>query len=161
MTILKQVIHYSDTNSVEATWVDANDIQIKCHSYADVQMDMFRADATELGTSLAEYEGMIAEVEAAIVPYVPPPISVQSITAAMDALFDATAQSRRYDSRLTCALRAGYPGPFQAEGTAFATWMDTCNALGYVMLAEVQAGKRPMPTTIGEALALLPEMKWP
>lgn len=84
-----------------------------------------------------------------------------AIVDAMTALFDSTAQARRYDNRITCALRAGYVGPFQAEGQAFATWMDTCNALGYTMLAEVQAGTRPMPASVVDALALLPEMVWP
>jgi hypothetical protein len=94
----------------------------------------------------------------------PPPPAVdmqQAIVDAMSALFDATAQARRYDNRITCALRAGYEGPFRAEGLAFATWMDACNALGYTMLAEVQAGARPMPATVEEALALLPPMVWP
>jgi hypothetical protein len=78
---LKQVIHYPDTNSVEATWIDENNIQIKCHSYADVQMYLFRADALELGTPLTEYEEMIALVEANIVPYVePPPIIPEAVT---------------------------------------------------------------------------------
>lgn len=90
MNTLKQVIHYQDTNSVEATWVDENDIQIKCHSYADVQMDMFRADALELGTPLTDYEEMIAQVEAAIVPYVPPapiiPTSVSMVQARLALL---------------------------------------------------------------------------
>lgn len=85
----------------------------------------------------------------------------QAIVAGMDSLFDTTAQARRYDNRITCALRAGYTGPFQAEGQAFATWMDTCNALGYTLLGEVQAGTRPMPATVSEALALLPAMVWP
>lgn len=85
----------------------------------------------------------------------------RDIITAMDNLFDTTAQSKKYDSRVTCALRAGYTGPFQAEGIAFAQWMDTCNALGYQMLAEVQAGTRPMPSSVAEALALLPEMIWP
>lgn len=85
----------------------------------------------------------------------------QAIINAMSQLFDSTAQARRYDNRVTCALRAGYPGPFQAEGQAFATWMDTCNALGYQMLAEVEAGTRPMPASVQEALDLLPEMVWP
>lgn len=83
------------------------------------------------------------------------------IVAAMDDLFDSVAQSRRYDNRITCALRAGYVGPYQAEGKAFATWMDSCNALAYSLLIEVQTGKRPMPATIEEGLALLPEMVWP
>lgn len=90
-----------------------------------------------------------------------PPLTVEQIVQAMDNLFDSTAQSKRYDTRITCALRAGYTGPFQAEGQAFASWMDTCNALGYTMLAQVQAGTRPMPATVDEALALLPAMVWP
>jgi len=62
---LAKVIHYPDTNSVEAIWVDENGVQTKCHSYADVQMDMLRAD---LGESLTEYVDLIALVEANISP---------------------------------------------------------------------------------------------
>lgn len=87
--------------------------------------------------------------------------AIAGIVADMESLFDTIAQSKRYDNRVTCALRAGYAGPFQAEGLAFATWMDTCNATAYQMLAEVQAGTRQMPATSAEALALLPEMVWP
>lgn len=86
---------------------------------------------------------------------------IREIVAAMEALFDTTAQSKRYDNRITCALRAGYPGPFQAEGMAFATWMDNCNATAYQMLAQVQAGTMQMPDTTADALALLPTMVWP
>ena len=101
----------------------------------------------------AEYAELLARINA---------IPTQSqIVEAMTALFDSTAQSKRYDSRITCALRAGYAGPFQAEGQAFASWMDACNALGYTLLAEVQANTRPMPATISDALALLPAMVWP
>ena len=57
------------------------DMQVKCHSYADVQMQMLRDDAAAFATPLTEYEVLIAEVEAAIVPYVPPPpVIPQSIT---------------------------------------------------------------------------------
>jgi len=66
--ILKQIIHYPDTNSIEATWVDANGLVIKCHSYSDVQMDMLRAD---LGADAAQYTQLIADVEANIQP-IPP-----------------------------------------------------------------------------------------
>lgn len=78
----------------------------------------------------------------------------------MTELFDATARQKNYDNRITCALRAGYPGPFHDEGVAFATWMDTCNALAYTMLAEVQSGVREMPTTVEAALSLLPAFEW-
>lgn len=58
--ILKQVTHYPDTNSVEATWVDEEGNNVRCHSYSDEQMDMLRAD---LGDSVGEYAELIAEVE--------------------------------------------------------------------------------------------------
>ena len=89
------------------------------------------------------------------------PTTPADIVKAMEQLFDTTAQSRHYDNRITCALRAGYTGPFQAEGVAFATWMDYQNAKGYAMLAQVQAGTMPMPATVADALALLDPMVWP
>ena len=80
-------------------------------------------------------------------------------TARLEALFDSKAQERRYDNRLTCALRAGYAGPFHAEGEAFAQWMDACNAHGYTVMAAVQAGTRPLPTW-EELQAELPAAPW-
>ena len=170
---LKSVIRYPDTNSVEATWVEvvtpestdaegrvipAVERQVRCHSYADVQMDDLAAD---LGDDAADYADLIALVKSKIVPYVPPPLTPTDVVKAMEALFDATAQAKHYDNRITCALRAGYAGPFQVEGLAFAEWMDNCNALAYQMLAEVQAGTRQMPVNTDQALALLPAMVWP
>ena len=78
--ILKQVIHYTDTNSVEATWVNDKDEVIKCHSYADVQMQMFRDDVAEFGGDIAEYEKLIALVESNIKPVEPEPLPVLSCT---------------------------------------------------------------------------------
>lgn len=96
--------------------------------------------------------------------FTPPPAPVPTIAdfdAALTAHLDATAQARRYDNRITCALRAGYVGPFQAEGQAFASWMDTCNAMAYTLLAEVQAGTRPLPATTQALIDTLPAMEWP
>ena len=76
MNTLKQVIHYPDTNSVEATWVDVEGVVIKCHSYADVQMDMFKADILNLGGDIAELEELTALVESNIKPAEPEPIPV-------------------------------------------------------------------------------------
>lgn len=78
----------------------------------------------------------------------------------LEQFYDLIAQSKHYDNRLTCAIRAGYPGPFQAEGIAFGTWMDTCNAHAYQALVEIQAGLRTIPT-IEEAIAELPQIVWP
>lgn len=95
----------------------------------------------------------------------PPTLShaqlVQQFDQALTSYLDVTAQARRYDNRITCALRAGYTGPFQAEGQAFATWMDGCNALAYQWLAEIEAGTRPMFASTDEFISALPEMVWP
>ena len=80
MNTLKQVIHYPYTNSVEATWVDGNDVVIKCHSYADVQMQMFRDDVAELGGNITEYDGLIILVESNIKPVEPEPLPILSCT---------------------------------------------------------------------------------
>ena len=90
-----------------------------------------------------------------------PPDIVAVFDAALTAHLDNTAKQRRYDNRITCALRAGYAGPFQAEGAAFALWMDRQNAFAYTLLAEVQAGTRPPPTTTSALIELLEPMVWP
>lgn len=91
----------------------------------------------------------------------PPPVpTVDEFVAAMDANFDAKAREKNYDNRITCALRAGYAGPFQAEGIAFAQWMDNSYAASYQILAAVQAGERTAPTTTAALLAELPQFDW-
>jgi hypothetical protein len=96
-----------------------------------------------------------------IAPYVAPPLSLADFQKAHDAYLDAKARERKYDSIHTAALRAGYPGPYQAEGIAYAQWMDLCNATGYQILADVQAGNRPMPVSTDAYLALLPTLVLP
>lgn len=141
---------------------DVIETVLKCQAYRNhpEQMAMLRAD---LGSDAAQYETLIAEVEATYVPPAPPSIEdrIEVFDAALVAHLDATARERRYDNRITCALRAGYPGPFQAEGIAFASWMDQCNALAYQLLAEVVAGTRPMPDSPQALIDLMPAMEWP
>ena len=179
MIILKSVIQYTTTNGCEATWVDrtvtpattdeegndvpevVTDVQVKCHSYADTQMQMFRDDAAAFGTPLTDYEAIIADIESKIVPYVPPQPTVADFVNALTLHLDAVAQQRQYDNRITCMVRAGFPGPFQAEGLAFAAWADTCNATAYALLAEVQAGTRPLPETTQALIDVMPPMVWP
>lgn len=96
-------------------------------------------------------------------PPPPPPTPeeiIEQLTQALEAYYDSIARSMRYDNRYTCALRAGYAGPFQAEGLAFATWMDACNAYGYQVIADVQNGLRGIPAA-EELLAELPLFVWP
>ena len=80
MITLRDVIHYPETNSVEATWVDGETVVVKCHSYADCQMQMFRDDVAEFGGDIAEYEAMIALVESNIKPVEPEPLPILSCT---------------------------------------------------------------------------------
>ena len=106
MIKLKQIIKYDNANVLEATWtevteeaikvpkkdeegnaiegefvdeIQTKETQIKCHAYDGSQMDMLRADSAELGTPLDEYEALIAEVEANIVP--PPPPTSEELAA--------------------------------------------------------------------------------
>ena len=77
--ILKQLIRYENAPVLEATWADENDVVVKCQAYSNGQMDMLRAD---LGADAAQYESLIAEVEATYSPSSPPqPIRVpQQVT---------------------------------------------------------------------------------
>ena len=76
--ILKQLTRYTNAPAIEATWVDENGVVIKRHAYSNGQMDMLRAD---LGADAAQYESLIAEVEATYSPSPPQPIRVpQQVT---------------------------------------------------------------------------------
>ena len=66
MISLISVIHDVKTNAVEATWVDADGVQVKCQSYADVQMAMFSADVQAFGGDLTAFDGDIAEFDSLI-----------------------------------------------------------------------------------------------
>ena len=96
----------------------------------------------------------------ALIPKATPLPTQAEYVAALESMYDRKAHERRYDNRITCAMRAGYAGPFQAEGVAFGVWMDTCNAKAYVVMGKVLGGEIPQPT-IPELLAMMPEMAWP
>lgn len=68
--ILKQLIHYTNADALEATWVDTDDVVIKCHAYSNGQMAQLRAD---LGADATAHESLIAEIEATYVPPEPAP----------------------------------------------------------------------------------------
>lgn len=113
-----------------------------------------------IGTQVAQWNGTGWIVLAKRPLVRPSPAAEIEYVQALERHYDEVAQSRRYDNRLTCALRAGYPGPFHAEGYAFAMWMDQCNLRAYQIMAEVYAGDRPKPT-IAETVAAMPIMEWP
>lgn len=68
--ILKQVVYYEDTNSVEATWINEKNINVKVRSYAAEQMDEL---VNDLGVDVEPHLALIDTVISRILPYVPPP----------------------------------------------------------------------------------------
>lgn len=96
----------------------AEPIQVKCHSYADVQMTMFRADVLALGGNIAEHEALIATVEAAIVPYVAPPMPNPRIAEIKTRLDQIDIESIR-------ALRAKSVGKGKAADDTKLVDLDT------------------------------------
>lgn len=158
MIKLKSVIHYPDTNSVEATWVDeispangdtpAVEVQVRCHSYADVQMDMLEAD---LGADLPDHAALIATVRAAIPVPTPVEIAAQLAQAKLDKNTQINqwraAASRSYFTHsgkqiacdelsrsdidavansiaLTGAFPAGFPGAWKAMDNTYVSLPD-------------------------------------
>jgi hypothetical protein len=83
-----------------------------------------------------------------------------ALLQAVEKRLNDAARAKGYDSILSAATRAGYPGPFHQEGVAFATWMDATYAACYELLAQVQAGEIPEPNE-AELLAKLPALELP
>lgn len=75
--------------------------------------------------------------------------------AALDNHLDSVARQYRYKDRFSFALRAGFEGPYQAEGIAFAQWMDGCNVQALGLLNDVIAGTEELPE-IEDFIAMLP-----
>jgi len=164
--IIKQVIHYPDTNSIEVTWVDSDEKQIRCHSYADVQMQMLREHAAEMGTPLTDYEALIADVESKIVLYVPPALTPQEVQALVvsetQSRLDEFARTRNYDSILSACTYATSTVPkFASEGQCAVNARDATWSALYTLMAEVESGVRQLPTGFADVEPLLPELTWP
>lgn len=51
--ILKQVIHYPDTNSVEATWLEETELKrVKCRNYSEPQKQDFADDIGDMTVAM-------------------------------------------------------------------------------------------------------------
>lgn len=74
---------------------------------------------------------------------------------------DKKANECGYTTIHTASLRAALANsPYYAEGIAYGTWMDACNAKGYEILAQVQAGTIALPT-VEDFIAMLPVLVLP
>ncbi len=165
MSTLKQVLHYEDTNSIEATWVDKNDVVIRCHSYADCQMNMFKENIATYGGDVAEYAELIATVEANIVPYVAPALTEQDFTVEIQTHLDSTAQKTKWDNMQSARACAGIPLDGTESDVEVAMHTDAVNlsrwylkvwAYCYAQLDAIKAGTRETPSSTEAFIAELP-----
>lgn len=95
----------------------------------------------------------------------PPPPSAAQLMAAGAAVvqrhLDGVARERRYDSIQTAVSYRDDPNPqFAAEGQAAFAWRSAVWTAALAILAEVEAGERPLPTD-ADLIAALPAMVWP
>lgn len=83
-------------------------------------------------------------------------------TSQIQLYLDAFAQSIGYDGILSATTYAtSMVEKFRVEGQYAVEARDTTWAKAYVILNEVESGKRPMPVEIGEILSDLPALVWP
>ena len=85
-----------------------------------------------------------------------------SIVTATQLRLDSFAQTRNYDNILSACTYASSSVPrFQAEGQTCVNQRDATWAKLYEIMAEVQAGTRPMPTGYTDIESELPVLVWP
>ena len=90
-------------------------------------------------------------------------IAVQSIIVEQtQQRLDDFAKTRNYDSILSACTYATSTIPkFASEGQYAVNARDNTWATLYIIMGEVQAGTRPMPTSFADVEPLLPVLTWP
>lgn len=97
-------------------------------------------------------------------PADPPTVGqiIADITTATQARLDSFARTRNYDGILSACTYATSAHPqFAAEGQYCVTARDATWSALYVVMAEVEAGTRPMPTGYQDIEPDLPALVWP
>lgn len=86
----------------------------------------------------------------------------ESVVQATQQRLDDFARTRNYDGILSACTYATSTVPkFQAEGQYCVEARDATWAKLYEMLAEVEAGTRPVPTGFADVEPELPALEWP
>lgn len=84
----------------------------------------------------------------------------QQYTDFVQKLMDKTVQARGYDDVFTCISYVNSTDDtFKAEANAVLQWRDLVWRKCYEILADVEAGKRTVPSE-AELLAELPKLEW-
>ena len=81
---------------------------------------------------------------------------------AVQSHLDARARERGYDNIFTACTYAEEPAvpAFQAEGKAYREWRSLVWAKCYELLADVESGKRAIPT-VSDVIAAIPLLELP
>lgn len=91
----------------------------------------------------------------------PAPVTVDDFRRAIQAHIDAAAQSRSYDSGVTCSSYLNSTNPaWAAQASTFVAWRDAVWAYAYAELAKVEGGERAQPS-VADIINELPGMVWP
>lgn len=86
----------------------------------------------------------------------------RTIVAATQERLDAFARTRNYDDiKSACGYAGCSVVKFDTEGSYCRDARAETWAVLYGMLAEVEAGTRPLPTSFADVEPLLPELVWP
>lgn len=96
-------------------------------------------------------------------PPLPTPEQIKAaFVAAIQQRLDDFARTRNYDGILSACTYATSTVPkLQAEGQAAVNLRDATWSAAYAILADVQAGVRPMPSSLADIEADLPALEWP
>lgn len=90
-----------------------------------------------------------------------PGISQANIVQAAQSRLDKFAQTRNYDNILSaCSYATSTVSRFANEGQYCVMMRDRTWETLYSMLAEYQAGTRPMPTSVADIMNELPALTW-
>ena len=121
--------------------------------------------ADPANTDYAAYLQWLSEGNTPTPAAIPPaPTSEQileSVVAAIQGRLDNFAKTRGYDGILSaCTYASSKIARFMAEGQGCVNLRDATWSAAYVILGDVQAGNRPMPT-LEQTLSELPPLEWP
>lgn len=92
-----------------------------------------------------------------------PTVNIESlVVSAVQQRLDSFAQTRSYDSILSlCTYATSQVPKFATEGQYGVNARDAHWAKCYSILADVQTGTTPMPSSVDEVLNQMPALAWP
>jgi hypothetical protein len=106
--------------------------------------------------TLSPLKGMEWVVHVPPPPVPPTPEQLKRrLVEAVQRTLDSEARTKGYDNIVSACSYAAAANPFQAEGLAFLAWRSSVWAYCYQVLADVEAGIRPIPTE-AELISELP-----